>query len=104
MTPLAQRIFDRCHPEPNSGCWIFVGWDSGNGYGKVSVDGKACMAHRTMYEELIGTIPEGLILDHKCRVRPCCNPQHLEPVTVAENTRRGEAVLFERKEMTRGTS
>lgn len=46
-------------------------------------------AHRLAYEELRGPIPSGLELDHKCRVRGCVNPWHLEPVTTAENIRRG---------------
>ena len=42
-----------------------------------------------MYEAMVGPIPDGLHLDHLCRVRRCCNPGHLEPVEPAENTRRG---------------
>lgn len=45
--------------------------------------------HRLAYEELVGPIPGGLDLDHLCRNTCCCNPGHLEPVTRAENTRRG---------------
>jgi hypothetical protein len=44
--------------------------------------------HRVVYRLLVGTIPEGLTLDHLCFVPCCCNPDHLEPVTRAENTRR----------------
>ena len=52
-----------------------------------------------VYELLVGPIPEGLVLDHGCRVVLCSNPnphagRRHEPVTVGENTRRGEAVLF----------
>ena len=46
-------------------------------------------AHRFAYEMLVGPIPEGLDLDHLCRVRHCVNPNHLEPVTRSENLRRG---------------
>jgi hypothetical protein len=45
--------------------------------------------HRYIYELFSGPIPVGLVLDHLCRVRHCVNPEHLEPVTIAENVRRG---------------
>ncbi len=45
--------------------------------------------HKVAYEELVGTVPEGAELDHLCRVRACCNPAHLEPVTHRENVERG---------------
>jgi len=51
-------------------------------------------AHRLSYETEIGPIPEGLELDHLCRVRSCVNPLHLEPVTHQENVRRGEGANF----------
>ena len=46
-------------------------------------------AHRIVYELIKGKIPEGLFIDHLCRVRNCVNPDHLEPVTHEENIRRG---------------
>lgn len=94
MINLPDRILDKLYPCPMSGCWHWVGWESGNGYGKVSYKGRDSMAHRVVYLLLVGEIPEGTVLDHTCRVRCCCNPDHLEPVTVRENTLRGEAVLF----------
>jgi hypothetical protein len=68
------------------GCWIWTGYVISSGYGQF---GKRTRAHRYVYELLVGPIPDGLILDHLCRVRRCVNPDHLEPVTMAENTRRG---------------
>jgi HNH endonuclease len=54
------------------------------------VGGKALLAHRAAYIELVGPVPDGLQLDHLCRNRPCCNPAHLEPVTQDENMKRGD--------------
>lgn len=59
------------------------------GYGQIKVNGKRLMAHRFFYELLKEPIPEGLTLDHLCRVTACVNPAHLEPVTGRENSLRG---------------
>lgn len=67
------------------GCWLWTGSQDGKGYGKT---GRGRI-HRIVYEELVGPIPDGLQLDHLCRVRNCVNPAHLEPVTGRENVRRG---------------
>jgi len=76
-------------------CWVWAGrWNSGNGYSKVCWKGKAWVVHRLVYTLMLGEIPQGLVLDHLCRRRYCCNPLHQEPVTVAVNTARGLAVLF----------
>lgn len=74
------------------GCWLWTGDANNVGYGKVRRNGKAHRAHRYAYEQLVGPIPEGLTLDHLCRVRLCVNPAHLEPVTLRENVMRGTSV------------
>lgn len=75
--------------EDESGCWLWVGECNDNGYGRFSVKGRKVYAHRSSYEIHVGPIPEGLHIDHLCRVRNCVNPEHLEPVTRSENVRRG---------------
>lgn len=70
-------------------CWLWTGSRSGNGYGRLWLNKHMIYAHRFAYELLVGPIPEGLQIDHLCRVRHCVNPAHLEPVTQGVNIRRG---------------
>jgi hypothetical protein len=73
-----------------SGCWNWLGAIDAKSKRAccVSVGGVGARAYRRVYEAHRGTIPEGLQLDHLCRNPRCVNPDHLEPVTGAENTRR----------------
>lgn len=72
-------------------CWLWTGYKQKSGYGQFTINGKSYKAHRLVYSLLVGEIPKGKQLDHLCRVRNCVNPEHLEPVTQAENIRRGES-------------
>jgi hypothetical protein len=90
---LDDRFWQKVSPEPNSGCWLWTGADNGEGYGTISVPGKrGHKAHRFAYELFVGPIPDGLQIDHLCRVRCCVNPAHLEAVTQKVNVQRGIAV------------
>ena len=72
-------------------CWDWTAATRGGGYGTLKVKGRMEMAHRHIYEMMVGPIPDGMVLDHLCRRKICVNPAHLEPVTIGENTRRGMA-------------
>jgi hypothetical protein len=81
------REEDRGYDTP---CWIWNGHiTKTTGYGSATLDSKTILAHRFMFIKLRGPVPEGLNLDHLCRVRECVNPEHLEPVTHDENCWRG---------------
>lgn len=71
-------------------CWAWIGArrKMTAKYGCATVNGRSAMAHRAVYEILIGPIPEGLELDHLCRNQSCVNPDHLEPVSHQVNSQR----------------
>lgn len=71
-----------------NGCWIWQHQCCPAGYGRA---GQSLAAHRLAYEWAKGPIPDGLTVDHLCYVRNCINPDHLEAVTLGENTRRAWA-------------
>ncbi len=77
---------------PN-GCWLWIGALDRHGYGRCTVGRRNYGAHRWAYIELKGEIPQGLQLDHLCRVPRCVNPDHLEPVTNRENSIRGKSLV-----------
>lgn len=74
------------------GCWLWTAYCAPNGYGICWLNAPGKLAHRVVYQLLVGPIPPGLDIDHLCRVRNCVNPHHLEPVTRRENLRRGVGV------------
>ena len=83
-----------------SECWLWTGSKDTPGYGRVQIDKKQVCAHRMAYELCVGPIPDGLELDHLCRVPLCVNPEHLEPVTRRENLLRGNTVPARRAAQT----
>lgn len=85
------RFRAKMEPCPMSGCWLWTDLVTTAGYGRLWNGERVVAAHRWAFERYAGPIPEGLQLDHLCRVRVCVNPDHLEVVTTAENTRRGQS-------------
>lgn len=87
LTELPERLASRITVDDN-GCWIWTAARTGKGYGMCWHASRFGLAHRAVYELLVGPIGIGLQLDHLCRVRECVNPDHLEPVTPSENVKR----------------
>ena len=71
-------------------CWVWVKYINSDGYGCMGVNKKTYSTHRLAYELWNGPIPPGLEIDHLCQTKACCNPEHLEAATHAENVRRME--------------
>lgn len=71
------------------GCWLWIGARTDGGYGTIDSGGRTVAAHRVSYELAKGQIPSDLQIDHRCRVRHCVNPAHLELVLRKTNILRG---------------
>lgn len=87
---LPARLENKIERIPESGCWIWMGAMRHGKYGCTSVNNRTQYAHRVVFELVRGRIPNGMQLDHLCRVRSSVNPDHLQPVTCQENLVRGE--------------
>jgi hypothetical protein len=74
----------------DDGCWVWQRAKNWDGYGQVRHDGNTRLVHRLTYRLIVGPIPDGLTLDHLCRIRACCNPEHLDPVTLKVNILRAD--------------
>ena len=84
-------FYSRLSLNTDSGCLIYSG-ETCLGYGRFTHNGRRYQAHRFAYELARGPIPSGLVIDHLCRVKACCNPDHLDAVTQRTNVLRGFTV------------
>lgn len=78
----------------DSGCWLWKGGINSRGYGVVWVNGANGnkRAHQVFYGQLVGPVQAGLVLDHICRVRHCCNPKHMRQITAVQNVMCGNGI------------
>jgi hypothetical protein len=89
-----ERVWSKVIKSEKGACWIWNSTLDGGGYGIIRTsggDGRYVKAHRAVYELAVGRIPDGLQLDHLCKMRRCVNPEHLEPVTAQINTLRSDS-------------
>lgn len=91
MLTIRER-FDAKADRQDGGCWLWTMSLDNEGYGRLKINGNSKLAHRISYEQYVGVIPNGLTIDHLCRVRSCVNPSHLEAVTHVANVMRGVGV------------
>lgn len=89
-------LMNKIQVDTTTDCWNWRGYVDKGGYGRISLYGKQESAHRVFYALKIGPIPRGKAkdipqIDHLCKNRRCCNPEHLELVSFKENILRGDS-------------
>lgn len=99
LTSLAAKVRARVQIDPLTGCWNWSG-NRSKGYGQVHCEQtkRKFLTHRVMVAASGRDMPVGMDVDHLCRNRACCNPDHLEVVTHRENIRRGNSGLHRKLE------
>lgn len=85
---LPERFEKKIIPEPNSGCWLWLGALGHRGHPHINKSYGTQSGHRFIYQTLVGSVPQELVVDHWCNNPSCVNPDHLRPLTYQNNTLR----------------
>lgn len=85
---LPDRFWSKVQPCPMSGCWLWTGSTRDNGYGCFESDGRQYKAHRFVMAVNMGVRDFADTIDHRCEIKCCVNPAHLDIVSIRENTLR----------------
>lgn len=93
---MKSRLLKKRTVEKTTGCWLWTGSKTSNGYGQINLKGRNVVVHRVAFEEWVGEIGSETV-HHKCATRLCFNPDHLQRVTQRENT----AEMFARTSLER---
>ncbi len=82
-----ERFEENYIPEPNTGCWLWIGplFYKRRNYGRFSLNKKYIRAHRYSYRLHNGNFDKNLIVMHKCDIPQCVNPCHLSLGSVSDN-------------------
>src|SRR5690606_1755711 len=86
---LPARFWSKVEVNPDTGCWEWRAAKNPKGYGQFYWEGAMRLPHKVAYTAMVGPVNTGESIDHLCRVRHCCNPEHLESVAHLINVRRG---------------
>ena len=83
---IIERIYENVICDIKTHCWNWTGSFTRGNYGQININGKKYRAHRVVYQELCGPIPEDKpYVLHTCDNPKCCNPKHLYTGTQQNN-------------------
>src|SRR5690606_5716607 len=83
-----ERFEEKYIPEPNTGCWLWVGSTNNRGYGQFRTGGRPgvlWLAHRFSYKTARGSLSRDDLIRHVCDTPSCVNPDHLETGSYKDN-------------------